>query len=127
MSAGKFDRDGKYLSNVGNVYRCRPQLETKGLILGGFSNSYPIPAPTAGVGSVALRASRRSLGVLPRSVSVRLLADGTGPTGDYEGLGTLHRVVVFRSARYNQYTVGVTGTYLGIACEVVSRQPEIVR
>ncbi len=127
MSAGKFDLDGKYESDQGNVYRCRPQPETKGLALGGVANAYPTGVVTAGLGSVTLTKSKRSLGVIPRTVTVRLTANGTGEQGDYEGEGSSHVVVVFNPAVYSDYAIGATGTYLGIACVLDFKQPEVLR
>ena len=127
MSAGKFDLNGKYESDAGNVYRCRPQPETKELTLDGTANAYPAGAITAGLGSVTLTKSKRSLGVIPRTVTVRLTADGSEGTADYEGEGTSHVVVVFNPTTYASYAIGDTGTYLGIACVVDFKQPEVLR
>ena len=127
MSAGKFDLAGKYESDAGNIYRCRPQPETKDLALGGAANAYPAGAITAGLGSVTLTKSKRSLGVIPRTVTVRLTADGAGDQGDYEGEGTSHVVVVFNPTVYAGYAIGDTGTYLGIACVLDFKQPEVLR
>jgi len=127
MSAGKFDLAGKYESDEGNVYRCRPQPETKGLTLATNANAYPTGAITAGLGSITLTKSKRSLGVIPRTVTVRLTADGTGDQGDYEGEGTSHVVVVFNPTVYAGYAIGDVGTYLGIACVLDFKQPEVLR
>jgi len=127
MSAGKFDLDGKYESDAGNVYRCRPQPETKALSLDSVSNAYPAGAVTAGLGSVTLTKSKRSLGVIPRTVTVRLTADGTGAVGDYEGEGTSHVVVVFSPTAYTSYAIGDAGTYLGVACVLDFKSPEVLR
>jgi len=127
MSAGKFDLDGKYESDAGNVYRCRPQPETKGLTLSTDANAYPAGAITAGLGSVTLTKSKRSLGVIPRTVTVRLTADGTGEQGDYEGTGTSHVIVVFNPTLFAGYSIGDTGTYLGIACVLDFKSPEVLR
>jgi hypothetical protein len=127
VSAGKFDLAGKYESDEGNVYRCRPQPETKALSLASVTNAYPTGAITAGLGSVTLTKSKRSLGVIPRSVTVRLTADGAGGQSDYEGEGTSHVVVVFDPAAYAGYAIGDTGTYLGIACVLDFKQPEVLR
>ena len=127
MSAGKFDLDGKYESDVGNIYRCRPQPETKALALDSVANAYPTGAITAGLGSVTLTKSKRSLGVIPRTVTVRFTADGTGETADYEGDGTSQVVVVFNPTVWAGYAIGDTGTYLGIACVLDFKQPEVLR
>jgi len=127
MSAGKFDLDGKYESDAGNVYRCRPQPETKAMSLDSVTNAYPAGAISTGLGSVTLTKSKRSLGVIPRTVTVRLTEDGTGDQGDYEGDGTSHVVVVFNPTVYTGYAIGDTGTYLGIACVLDFKSPEVLR
>jgi len=127
MSAGKFDLDGKYESDAGNVYRCRPQPETKAMSLDSVTNAYPAGAITAGLGSITLTKSKRSLGVIPRTVTVRLTADGTGEQGDYEGEGTSQVVVVFNPTVFAGYAIGDTGTYLGIACVLDFKSPEVLR
>ena len=127
MSAGKFDLDGKYESDVGNIYRCRPQPETKALTLDAATNAYPAGGISAGLGSVTLTKSKRSLGVIPRTVTIRLTADGTGGQSDYEGEGTSHVVVVFDPVKFTGYAIGDTGTYLGIACVLDFKQPEVLR
>jgi hypothetical protein len=58
---------------------------------------------------------------------VRLTANGTGEQGDYEGEGSSHVVVVFNPAVYADYAIGATGTYLGIACVLDFKQPEVLR
>jgi len=127
VSAGKFDLAGKYESDEGNVYRCRPQPETKAMSLDSVDNAYPAGTITAGLGSVTLTKSKRSLGVIPRTVTVRLTADGVGEQGDYEGEGTSHVVVVFNPTVYAGYAIGDTGTYLGIACVLDFKSPEVLR
>jgi len=127
VSAGKFDLDGKYESDEGNVYRCRPQPETKAMAINTSINAYPAGSITAGLGSITLTKSKRSLGVIPRTVTVRLTADGTGSTGDYEGDGTSHVVVVFDPVKFTGYAIGETGTYLGIACVLDFKSPEVLR
>jgi len=127
MSAGRFDLNGKYESDAGNIYRCRPQPETKDMALDAATNAYPSGAITAGLGSITLTKSKRSLGVIPRTVTVRLTADGAAGTADYEGEGTSHVVVVFSPTVYAGYAIGDTGTYLGIACVLDFKQPEVLR
>ena len=127
MSAGKFDLNGKYQSDADNVYRAKPQPETAGLSLGGVANAYPAGTITPGLGSITLTKSKRSLGVIPRTVTVRFTADGTGATSDYEGEGTSQVVVVFNPTVYAGYEIGDTGTYLGIACVLDFKSPEVLR
>ncbi len=127
MSAGKFDLDGKYESDAGNVYRCRPQPETAGLTLDSTANAYPSGAVTAGLGSITLTKSRRALGIIPRTVTVRMTATPTGNVGDYEGEGTSHVVPVFDPATWASYAIGQVGTYLGVAVVCDFKTPELQR
>lgn len=127
MSAGSFEI-GKYGAGGGTVYPVRVQPESKGLTLGGTANAYPSTDPAAGTPTLNLRRGRRAQGIIPRTATVRLTADGTGPTGDYLGQGTTHVVPVFTQTAWDAYgPKGQTGTYLGIACVFVSKNPELVR
>jgi len=127
MSAGKFDRRGKYRSDSNRIYRCRPQTEARLLVLGGRLNFYPTPAPTPGLGSLTLTASRRSLGIIPRAVHVRFTAEPTGKVGDYEGGTAGLRVVVFGTGTYAFYRVGMVGLYLGTPVVLDFKYPEVLR
>jgi len=118
MSAGSFDLNGKYESDAGQVYRCRPQPETSAMTLGGEANAYPAGAVTAGIGSVSLSKGNRQLGVVPRRVKVRWTAAPTGPVADYGGIGSTFVVPVFDPATFAAYSEGDTGTYLSTACVV---------
>lgn len=126
MSAGGFDRDGKYESGAGNVYRCRPQPETSALTIGGEVNSYPAGAVSAGLGTLRLSAGNRELGVVPRRVKIRWTAAPTGAQADYGGIGSSFIVPVFDPLQFEAYTEGQTGTYLGVACVLDKKFPEIV-
>jgi hypothetical protein len=126
MSAGQF-LDSKYASNDGLVFPVRLQPETLALTLGGTANTATADAIDAGLPTLVTRKSRKGFGVHPRSVTVRLTADGTGQTADYEAEGTLHTIPVLQAATWEGYTKGATGTYLGIACILVSKTPEQVR
>jgi len=127
MSAGKFDRDGRYQSDVGNVYRCRPQPETSKARLNNRTNLYALGSVTPGLGSLKLVSPVTALGLSPRAVIVRLTGSIPASRGDYEGVGTLLRIVVFRLAVYDLYQVGGTGNYLGISCVIDRKQPEVLR
>lgn len=116
MSAGNFDLDGKYESNSGQVYRCRPQPETAEMTLDGTANAYPSGAITAGVGSLKLSKGNRELGVVPRRVKVRWTAAPSGPQADYGGIGSTFLVPVFNPTVFAGYAEGNIGTYLGVAC-----------
>jgi hypothetical protein len=120
MSAGSFESAKYEQSTGGNIWPCRAQTETKELAIGGETNDYPAGAVTAGLPKVKLRKGRREFGLPVRTVTVKLTAAGTGATAEYLS-GTLHRVPCFTQAFYDDLVDGATGTYLGIACEVVDK------
>lgn len=123
MSAGKFE-SAKYESiDEANIWPCRAQPETKGLTLNAVANAYPTDAVTAGLPRIRLRKGKRQFGPTIRTVTVKLTADGTGAVADYLE-GTTHVVPVFQQSVHSGYSLGQTGTYLGIACECVGKFPE---
>ena len=123
MSSGNFEA-GKYETISGEIiYPVRVQPETKGLTLNSVANAYPTDPVTTGVSRIALRRGRRAFGPAIRTATVKLTADGTGTTAEYKE-NSLHVVPIFAQATYNSYTVGQTGTYLGIACELVGLFPQ---
>lgn len=126
MSAGAFDRDGKYEAGNGTVYRCRPQPETQDLTLASVANSYPAGAVTPGVGTLKISKGKRELGVVPRTVTVRFTADPTGPQGDYLGEGSSLIIPVFDPGVWDDYAEGQIGTYLGTAVVCDRKSPELV-
>lgn len=126
MSAGAFE-DGKYEIDSGSyVYPCRVQPETKQLTIGGDANDETSAVITAEMPTLQLRANRRGFGVKPRTVTVELTANGTGATAQYLS-GTQHVIPVLQKAVWDAYVKGSTGTYLGIACKVVSKNPELIK
>lgn len=127
MSAGTFET-GKYADNVGNVWECRVQPETKGLTLGGVANAYTADAATADLPTLPVNvSSRRKFGIKMRSVTVELTADGTGDVADYEGTGTRFTIPVFQASVWDGFAKSQSGTYLGIACVFVSKSSEEVK
>ena len=128
MSAGSFEVGRYEQDNAANIWECRVQPETKGLTLSAAANAYPVATATANLPTLEIsKRSNRGFGVKPRTVTVRLTADGTGDTGDYLGTGTLFTIPVFTESVWDGYAKGQTGTYLGIACEFVNKSPESVR
>lgn len=121
MSAGAFE-SGKYQDNDGNIYKCRPQPETKALVINAITNAYPAGAVDAPV-SARLTGGKRKIGCVARTVTLRWT--GAVPEG-YEDGGTV-TVPVFTAAAYNGYGPGRTGTYLASSVEVVGRSPERIR
>lgn len=121
MSAGKFET-AKYESLTGTIYACRAQPETKGATIGGTANAYPAGAVTTGTSKIALRKGKRAFGPAVRTATLKLTADGTGDKAEYKA-DTLHVVPIFSQATYDAWNYNETGTYLGIACELVGIFP----
>jgi hypothetical protein len=117
MSAGAFE-DGKYESNDGDIYFCRPQPESKALILGGVTNAYPAGDTDQKV-SARLTGSKRQVGATARTVRVQLTATLAG----YKANAVL-TIPVFTPAVYDGFVRGQTGTYLGTAVKYVGRSSE---
>jgi len=127
MSAGTFDRGGKYQADSGRVYRCRPQVETRLLTVKGKVNRYSSSPLTPGIGSLSLTTSRRSLGIAPRTVYIRFTETPGGDVEDYEGPSSRLKVVVFLLNVFTSYEVGAPGRYLGVNCVIDSKQSETLR
>lgn len=125
MSAGSFETS-KYESNDAYVYPIRIQPETRGLTLGGVANAPSTSAITENLPTIVSRKSRRGFGCHPRFATIKLTADGTGQTAEYKE-GRTYQVPILNPTVWNGLTKGDTGTYLGIACEVVSKTPELLR
>lgn len=118
MSAGNFVRS-RYQSNSGEVYPIRVQPETLALTIDATANAAPAGAITAEV-SARANGSRRTLGMNARTVSITFTA--TPPEG-YATNSTL-TVPVLTSALWDDISRGDTGTYLGVAVEVIGKSPE---
>lgn len=118
MSAGAFVRS-RYESNSGEIYPIRVQPETLALQIGSTANAAPTGAITAEV-SARANGSRRTLGMNARSVTVTFT--GTPPDG-YATNSTL-TVPVLTPELWDSAAKGTTGTYLGVAIEVVGKSAE---
>lgn len=121
MSAGRFET-AKYEAISGTIYPCRAQPETKETTIGGTANAYPTAAVTTGVSKIALRKGKRAFGPAIRTATLKLTANGTGETAEYE-INTTHVVPIFAQATYDSWQYNGVGTYLGIACELVGIFP----
>ena len=124
MSAGAFE-SGRYISNVGFVFPCRVQPETKGLVLNSVANAYPGAAVDVGLPSIKISNGNREAGVVPRKVVVELTASGSGVTAEYTE-GNQLTIPIFQQTVFDGLAKDQTGTYQGIACKVVSVLPERV-
>lgn len=120
MSAGAFE-SGKYEANNGNIYAVRVQPETKALTLAETANAYPSGAvDQKGRFPLNLGGKRRKP-FSARSVSIRFTA--TPPTG-YKA-NSIIRLPIFTQTLYDLITANsTTGTYLGVAVEVVGKSAE---
>jgi len=124
MSAGKFE-DSFYTDDYDHVRPIRIQEETRALTIGGQANSAPTGPADAGTGYVRVSGGKRTYGVTPRKVAIRFT--GTPPTG-YSASQT-YRIPVLIPGHWKAYTDPKlqTGTYLGVACQVVGKSAETGR
>lgn len=125
MSAGVFERS-KYQADYGGgtaIHPIRIQPETAELTINSVTNDPPAGAVTNPISALVSR-GRRSLGLHPRFVTIAFTA--TPPTG--YATGQTYRVPLLTPTIAAEAVSGATGTYLGVAIEVVSNgAPEIVR
>ena len=120
MSAGAFI-SSKYEADNGDIRGIKLQPETLAANIGGLNS-----APTAAIdttGRARVGGGNRQYGVKARSVTIRFT--GTPPDG-YKA-DQLYRIPILTPARYNDIETDDTGTYLGVACVVVGKNPERVR
>lgn len=120
MSAGPFV-SSKYECDNDDIRPIRVQPETVAATIGG-ANTAPAGAVDA-IGSARVGGGNRQFGVKARSVTIRFTA--AAPDG-YKA-DQLYRVPILTKARYDAISIGTTGTYLGVACVVVGKNPERVR
>jgi len=121
MSAGQFEI-GRYINNDAVVFGCRPQPETKALVIATITNAYPVGAVTAPV-QARLSGGKRRIGMTARTVTLNFT--GAVPVG--YAVGRSVRVPCFAQPIYNAATFGAVGTYLGSPVSVVGRSPERIR
>jgi len=119
--AGPFAQGARYEADDGTVYRIRVQPETLAASIGGVNAS--AVGVVDGQGTVRVGGGNRKFGIKARAVSIRFTA--TPPDGYDEG--QILRVPIMTPTRYAGIALGTTGTYLGVACEVVGKSPERVR
>lgn len=121
MSQGNFKRS-KYVSNGGTrIYPVRIQPETEGLTIGGVANAAVVAEATEEP-SAKVSGGRRGLGVNCRKVRIQFTA--TPPTG-YAANKTLS-VPILQPSVFEGISKGNSGTYLGVAVEVVGKTPEFI-
>lgn len=126
MSAGRFTI-ATYETNSaelpGQFMPIQVQPETLQLFVGGVANAGSTTARNLNL-RVNVSGNNRSLGVKPRTVTVRFTDPGDLPDG-YSGDDLT--LPVLTVAASSAYTTGATGTYLGSPVTVVGSGPERVR
>lgn len=123
MSAGRFENARYESDTLDFIMSARVQPETKELVLGGATNQDAGTTVTLPL-RVNISGSRNSLGVKPRTVTLKWSEDP--PTG-YEANGRLV-VPILTKALWDAIDEDITtGTYLGVACVVIGKTPEFKR
>jgi hypothetical protein len=121
MSAGAFTLT-RYQTDAGDIVPIKLQPETLQATFGGVINNAPTGAPSAGFPSADVSGGRRSIGIHPRIVTVRITA---GLPPGYQSPST-HRVACLNTAVYNAAVKGAAAGYLGGTGTVVSKSPEVI-
>lgn len=123
MSAGEFVRTFYKLDtgNGGGIVRARVQPETLAAEINSVANAgatgpatVPITAKSSG--------GKNEFGVNMRSVTLEFTSS---PPDGYSGDPV--SIPVLQEDTFAAWTNGETGTYLGVAVEVIGRSPETVR
>lgn len=126
MSAGVFSRS-KYQSDGGAIWPVKVQPETLNLSVtsgnGSVTNSPPDGAISGDVPSAIVGGSRRRYGVHTRGL--RLKFTGTPPTG-YKPDSPIF-VPVLKKETYDAIARNSTGTYLGVAIQVIGKVGEAIK
>lgn len=121
MSAGAFELS-RYQRNDGEIHPIQIQPETAELQIATIDNDPPAGAATRQT-LAFISKSNSGYGVRPRKITVRFT--GTPPTG-YKADQT-YTLPALQAAIWNAAAPGATGTYLGVACVVVSRGAENIK
>jgi hypothetical protein len=123
MSAGSFESAFYETSaeNGGYVLRCRVQPETLAAAIASTPNE-GVAGPATAPGSATISQGRRTAGVNMRYVTLGFTAS---PPAGYSGDPV--RIPVLDPAVFATWTLGATGTYLGVAVEVLGRVGETVK
>ncbi len=123
MSAGAF-LDTAYETDAGEIFPCRVQPETVAASFAGTANSAPGGPVPAGRPTVRVRQGKRSFGIIPRTITLKLPSGGTPPPG-YTGNNLV--VPILTASLYAATGKNATVTYLGATWRVASKSPEIIR
>lgn len=119
MSAGPFI-DSRYEADSGLVFPTRVQPETELAQLNGTVNDAPSTAITAGAPYLNIRKNKRSRGLQPRYVRVKLTSAPTGQYADYIGVGASYQIPVLNPTVFAGLAKGQAVTYLG-ATGIITR------
>lgn len=106
----------------GDIHPIRVQPETLAATFDGTANAAPSGPATSDI-SAQVTGSRRGLGLFARYVTVIFTA--TPPTGYLAN--QRYKIVVPSDTVYDGINVNDTGTYLGVATQVISKTPEVQR
>ena len=112
----------KYESSEGTfIYKIKVQPETIAASFGSTSNAEPSGARTAFLPSAVVSRSRRSIGVHPRTVSVKVTATGVSAAN---AVNSILQIPILSKASYAAIKEGDVGVYQGDTIVVVTRHPE---
>lgn len=120
MSAGAFSLSRYQSDTTANIFACRVQPETLAAVVATVANAAPAGAVTM-PGRLKLSAGRKAAQVRARKVTLAFTA--TPPSG-YKS-GTTVKITAMTPAFFAACVIGATGTYLGVAVQVVGRTPEL--
>lgn len=116
MSAGVFTNTRYQATyDTAAIHPIRVQPETLGLVINAVTNTAPTGSITNPI-SAMVGSNKRKLGLHAAMVSIKFT--GTPPTG--YATGTILRLPLLRNAMVAEAVRGATGTYQGVAIEVVS-------
>jgi hypothetical protein len=122
MSAGAFSVSRYQANDSARIYAIKIQPETIAAAPGGTANAVPTAATTEPVYARVIK-SKNAYGVKARSVRIRFTA--APPTGYL--VGQTYSIPILTATVWNAIAPGQVGTYLGTACVVVSKSPELIK
>ena len=114
--------NAKYEASEGTfIFPIKVQPETLAFEAGGTVNAVPAGAVTANLPSATVSKSRRSIGVHPRTVTVKVTSTGVAANN---AVGTIIQIPIMSKTAYAAFTKGQTGTYNDDAVTVVGKTGE---
>lgn len=114
--------DAKYESSVGTfIFPIRVQPETIAASFGSQTNVEPSGSITANLPSATVSKGRRTIGIHPRTVSVKVTSTGVIASN---AVGTIIAIPVLSKATYAAIAKSQTGVYQGDAIKVVGKTEE---